>query len=237
MATTDEYDPDDFPRHSVTVDVTILTVVEDRVGVLLHRRPKGPFTGSWALPGGFVQRDESLREAAERVLRDKGGLTEVHLEQLYTFGDLDRDPRDRVISVAYMALANLEQFRTSIPADMDVATGLASEADDGWQVEVEVDGDAVDLAFDHDRIVVTAVERLRGKIGWTPVGFQLLPEVFTLRELQHVHEVVGGNQVNPQSFRRRMLASGELEDTGEVEQDVSHRPGSLYRFTEQGGGS
>jgi len=234
MATTDEYDPDDFERPSVTVDVAILTVVEDRIGVLLHRRPKGPFAGSWALPGGFVQMDESLREAAERVLRDKGGLTELHLEQLATFGDPERDPRTRVISVAYMALADLEEFRESIPADTDVATGLVNEVDDGWQVEVDVDVDPVELAFDHDQIVATAVNRLRGKLDWTPVGFQLLPEIFTLRELQHVHEVVGGRAVNTQSFRRRMLASGELEDTGELEQDVNHRPGSLYRFIEQG---
>jgi len=235
MATTDEYNPDDFERPSVTVDVAILTVVEDRVGLLLHRRPKKPFAGSWALPGGFVQMDESLQEAAERVLRDKGGLTQVHLEQLATFGNPDRDPRTRVISVAYMALADLEQFRGSIPADTDVATGLVNEVDGRWQVEV--DGEAVNLAFDHDQIVATAVKRLRGKIDWTPVGFQLLPEVFTLRELQHVHEVVGGRAVNTQSFRRRMLASGELEDTGELEQDVSHRPGSLYRFVEQEGQS
>lgn len=235
MATTDEYDPNDFDRPSVTVDVVVLTIVDDHLGVLVHRRPQQPFAGRWALPGGFVQLDESLEDAARRVLQVKGGLEQVWLEQLYTFGAPDRDPRTRVISVTYVALVDIERFRGSVPAEPDTATARIRPSDDGWAVHVA--GERVELAFDHDRIVATAVDRLRSKLDWQPVGYQLLPERFTLRELQHVHEVVGGAELNKQSFRRRMLGSGELEDTGEVEQDVSHRPASFYRFAPKAGTS
>lgn len=230
MATTDIYDPNDFERPSVTVDVVILTVVEEHLGVLVHRRPKSPFADQWALPGGFVQMEESLEDAARRVLRVKGGLEDVWLEQLFTFGDLGRDPRTRVISISYMALVDLERFRAGVPAEPDTTTARMREVEDGW--EVEVDAEPITLAFDHDRIARTAVERLRGKLDWTPVGYQLLPDEFTLRDLQHVHEVVGGRDLNKQSFRRRMLNSGELVDTGRLEEDVSHRPASFYRFVQ-----
>lgn len=231
MATTDLYDPNDFDRPSVTVDVVILTVVDDHLGVLVHRRPEDPFAGAWALPGGFVQLDETLDDAARRVLRVKGGLDDVWLEQLYTFGGLDRDPRTRVLSVSYMALVDMDRFRGS--SDADTAVAQLTRRDDDW--EVAIDGDRVSVAFDHATIIATAVERLRGKLDWTPVGYQLLPDEFTLRDLQEVHEVVGGQPLNKQSFRRRMLNSGELEDTGRLEEDVSHRPASFYRFV--GGGA
>ncbi len=233
MATTDLYDPNEFDRPSVTVDVVILTVADAHLGVLVHRRPEDPYAGAWALPGGFVQLDETLEDAARRVLRVKGGLEDVWLEQLYTFGDLDRDPRTRVLSVSYMALVDVDRFRGSTAEDADTAVATIVEHDGDWQVTV--DGTAAALAFDHERIVTTAVERLRGKLDWTPVGYQLLPDEFTLRDLQAVHEVVGGARLNKQSFRRRMLNSGELEDTGRLEEDVSHRPASFYRFV--GGGA
>lgn len=232
MGTTDQYDPGDFERPSVTVDVVILTVVGATLGVLLHRRSRAPFADAWALPGGFVKLEETLEEAARRVLHDKGGLAEVWLEQLYTFGALDRDPRTRVLSISYMALVDVTRFRDELLDAPDTTVASLVEHDGGWRVLV--DGAPVELAFDHATIVATAVGRLRGKLDWTPVGYQLLPEEFTLRDLQHVHEVVGGRSLNKQSFRRRMLASGDLEDTGRSEEDVSHRPAGFYRFVEVG---
>jgi 8-oxo-dGTP diphosphatase len=180
------------------------------------------------LPGGFVGSAESLDDAARRVLQEKTGLRGVFLEQLYTFGAPRRDPRRRVISVAYYALvprdhlAALASGATVAPLriDWEGETGGPAELPDGWA-----------FALDHAEIVGMAVKRIRGKLDYSPIGFQLLPKKFTLLELQRVHETVLGRPLNKDSFRRRMLASGLLEATGESQRDVVHRPAELYRFT------
>ena len=232
------YDPSAFDRPSLAVDVVILSVIERRLEVVLVERREHPHRGRWALPGGFVHLDESLGQAAKRVLEQKAGLKNVYLEQLYTFGDPARDPRTRVVSVAYVALVDPERLRnlppspapSTIRAVLDVPwtgeTGGAVEA--AWPA-----GKTLELAFDHADILGMAVKRIRGKLSYTPIGFQLLPETFTLRRLQDVHETVLGRSLNKDSFRRRMLASELLEATGERESEVGHRPAELYRIVKR----
>ena len=216
----------DFPTPSLTVDVVVLTVQNARLRVLLHKRPAEPFAGRWALPGGFCAIDESLEQAARRVLRDKAGAHDLFLEQLYTFGSLDRDPRSRVVTVAWIALVDPSRLGPEGLATIEVPW----DGETGGAVHTSIAGKRVPLAFDHADIVGLAVKRLRGKLDYTPIGFQLLPPAFTLRSLQTVHETVLGRPLNKDSFRRRMLASGHLEATGEREGDVGHRPAELYRF-------
>jgi 8-oxo-dGTP diphosphatase len=227
------YDPTPFERPSVAVDVAILTVVDGALQVALVERTEHPHKGRWALPGGFVHMDESLDRAAERVLREKAGLAGVYLEQLFTFGAIDRDPRTRVISVAYYALVDAARLVPDERHELVSARILVPwEGETGGPVEVRAGGRGrLALAFDHAEILGMAVKRIRGKLDYTPIGFQLLPETFTLRRLQDVHETILGRTLNKDSFRRRMLASGLLEATGERETEVGHRPAEHYRFT------
>jgi 8-oxo-dGTP diphosphatase len=217
----------------VAVDVVMLTVAEGALHVALYHRKDAPQPGTWALPGGFMHLDESLEEAALRVIGAKVGLAGVFLEQLYTFGDVHRDPRGRVVTVAYFALIDHARFRVRRLADTTSARVIVPwPGETGGPVEVvDGHGQALPLFLDHADILGLAVKRLRGKLDYTPVGFQLLPVEFTLRELQEVHETVRGEPLNKDSFRRRMLASGQLEATGVHERDVLHRPAELYRFS------
>lgn len=233
---------DDYPRPSVAVDVVVLTVHAGALYVALYERAG---EATYALPGGFIRLDESLDDAARRLLRDKGGFVDDRalIEQLYTFGAVGRDTRGRVIAVAYVALLAPAHFfaststkarvrvpwagETGGPVDIDVVA--FDEAPGGGTAERLVQRD-VEIAFDHRDIIGLAVKRLRGKLDYSPIGFQLLPAAFTLRQLQDVHEAVRGEDVNKDSFRRRMLASGQLEATGDHERDVTWRPAELYRF-------
>ena len=230
------YDVSRFERPSVAVDVALLSASEGDLFTLLVRRGEHPFKGKWALPGTFVRMEEPLEAAAARALSGKAGLEGVYLEQLYTFGAPRRDPRTRVISVAYYALVDRDRF-TAGARKGDTALGRISvpwEGETGGPVEVIAsDGSPLPLAFDHADLLGMAVKRLRGKLDYSPIGFQLLPERFTLLELQRVHETVLGRPLNKDSFRRRMLASGLLEATGESARDVSHRPPELYRFSKR----
>lgn len=232
-----EYDPGAFERPSLAVDTVLLTVSDGALRTLLVCRSEHPFKGLWALPGSFVALEESLEQTAGRVLATKAGLSGLFLEQLYTFGDPGRDPRTRVVSVAYYALVDRSRFETvttdrerravarlEVPWEGETGGAVAALADDGRPLE---------LAFDHADILGMAVKRLRGKLDYTPVGFQLLGERFTLRELQEVHETIRGTPVNKDSFRRRMLQSGLLEATGDRERGVEHRPAELYRFRQR----
>jgi 8-oxo-dGTP diphosphatase len=227
------YDPGRFDRPSVAVDVALLTAAEGHLQTVLVRRTDHPFRNKWALPGGFLKIDESLDAAAERVLRAKAGLGRVFLEQLYTFGEPRRDPRTRVLSVAYYALVDAAQLEAAGGrGDVQIARLVVDwEGETGGVVgAVQADGRPLPLAFDHGEILGMAVKRLRGKLDYAALGFQLLPERFTLLQLQKAHETVLGRPVNKDSFRRRMLASGHLEATGEMQDGVEHRPAELYRF-------
>jgi 8-oxo-dGTP diphosphatase len=228
------YDANAFPRPSVAVDVALVTIDDDRLQTLLIRRTEHPQRDSWSLPGGFVRLDESLDATAERVLATKAGVTGVYLEQLYTFGEPARDPRTRVISVAYYALVPPEKLRrVAIGADQCLAAIRVPWAGEtGGPVDLLAPNERrLKIAFDHGEIVGMVVKRLRGKLAYAPVGYALLPKRFTLLHLQRVHEIINGSTVNKDSFRRRMLASGELEETGAMQEGVGHRPASLYRVS------
>lgn len=201
----------------VTVDVVIFAVRARALSVLLVRRGRPPFEGRWAIPGGFVEPDETLEEAAARELEEETGVRDVWLEQLYTFGDPGRDPRGRVVTVAYLAL---------VRGDAVLVAGTdAREA--AWHRM-----DALpDLAFDHARILAYALERLRNKLEYTTVGFQLLPEKFTLTELQRVYEAVLGKKLEKRNFRRKMGILRILTPLGEHRREGVPRPARLYRFS------
>jgi 8-oxo-dGTP diphosphatase len=222
-----------FPRPSVAVDIVVLTVEERQLRVALYQRREPPRRGDYALPGGFMHIDESPEDAATRVMAQKAGLAGIFLEQLYTFGDLRRDPRGRVVTVAYCALVDARRFAVQTVASTVSARVVVSwPGETGGPVEVIDDaGQALPLFLDHADILGHAVKRLRGRLDYSPIGFQLLPTEFTLRQLQDVHEAVRDEPVNKDSFRRRMLASGLLEATGAHEREVLHRPAELYRFT------
>ncbi len=225
------YDPSAFPRPSLTVDVVLLAVSAGALFTVLYRRREEPFRGRWALPGGFVRMDESLDDAAERVLRTKVDVGGVFLEQLYTFGSPARDPRTRVISVGYVGLVHRLRLAERT-ADRSIARLVVPwEGETGGPVHaLDAGSRRLTLAFDHREMLGMAVKRLRGKLNYSPIGFQLLPERFTLLELQQVHETVLARPLNKDSFRRRMLASGQLDATGETQAEVDHRPAELYRF-------
>jgi len=234
------YDSNPSDRPAVTVDVVILTLREGHLESLLVKRKEHPFLNYWSLPGGFVQMHESLDEAAARVLRQKAGLEgmvgmeresphkhPVYLEQLYTFGEPKRDPRMRVISVAYYALVEASHIRE---LGDEVMLFKLRIPEGGSSVEIfDVKHKKYSLAFDHAEILGVALRRIRGKLLYTPIGFELLPERFTLRQLQAVHETILQKKLNKDSFRRKMLASGMLEATGALERGLG-RPAELYRF-------
>ena len=187
---------------------------------MLIQRGLPLFEGKWALPGGFVRVDETLDEAARRELEEETGLRKIFLEQLYTFAEVDRDPRERVVSVAYYALVNLR----------DQQVQAATDARDAGWFGVH---DMPSLAFDHAEILRVALERLRGKLRYQPVGFELLPKKFTLSELQHLYELVLERKLDKRNFRKRVLTMDLLVETDEVQQDVAHRAARLYRFDER----
>ncbi len=224
-------------RPSVAVDVALVTTEGEALFTVVVPREAPPHRGRFALPGTFVHADESLEDAAHRALRDKVGAFRVYLEQLYTFGAPKRDPRERVVTVAYYALVARDRLVLSkggeparlaeIEVPWEGETGGPVVCREAGEKEA---GRPLELAFDHADILGMAVKRLRGKLGYSPIGFQLLPERFTLLDLQRVHETISGMPLNKDSFRRKMLASGQLEATGELQQDVGHRPAELYRF-------
>ena len=206
-----------YPRPCLTVDCAVFGLDDDELKVLLIQRDQPPFAGQWALPGGFVNLDESLEAAARRELEEETGVSVSYLEQLYTFGDVDRDPRDRVVSVAYYALVKLADHVVHAASDARRAAWFAID-------------DANTLAFDHDRILEVAHERLRSKVRYQPIGFELLPAKFTLRQLQHLYEIVLGTELDKRNFRKKILGMDILVELNEVETDVAHRAARLFKF-------
>ncbi len=226
------YDPAAYDRPSLTVDLVLLGISQGAPAVLLLRRDDHPFAGCAALPGGFVGMDEELDQAAGRVLADKAGLfgDQVHLEQLYTFGAVNRDPRMRIISIAWLALLDEAAFAAALAGNPALIPAKVEMQGDAAAVTTP-DGDVLPLAFDHAQIIALAITRLRGKLDYSDVGFALLPEHFTLRALQNVHEAILGVTLNKPAFRRRMLDKGWLVATGLREQNTSYRPAELFRFS------
>jgi 8-oxo-dGTP diphosphatase len=228
------YDPAAFERPSVTVDLVLMSVLDGALHALLTRRAQPPAEGRWALPGGFVRMDESLDAAARRVLHEKAHIAAAFLEQLYTFGAVDRDPRTRIITVAYYALLPAARFEKALkdaPELVLAKVGTAWKGEAGGRADAHGStGERLSLAFDHADILGLAVKRLRGKLDYSQVGFELLPAQFTLRALQDVHQAILGVRFNKPAFRRRMLDKGVLEPTGLREQGVTFRPAELFRF-------
>lgn len=206
-------------QYTVAVDVVLFTIRDESLKVLLVKRAAPPFRGTWSLPGGVVRKDESVDEAALRELQEETGIASVYLEQLYTFGDLDRDPRGRVITVSYYAVVDWGQFQGTAKTKLATARWFAV-------TRLPV------LAFDHKKIVASALERLRNKVNYTSVAFQLLPKRFTLSELQRAYEVILGQGLDKRNFRKKMLQLGILRDTKAQRLEGRQRPARLYAFTE-----
>lgn len=206
-----------YPRAALTVDCVVFGYDEGELKVLLIERALEPFEGCWALPGGFVSMDESIDNAARRELEEETGLKEVFLEQLYTFGAADRDPRERIISVAYYALVKLAAFDTKAATDA---------VDARWFPVSKVPK----LAFDHADILAAALARLKGKVRYQPVGFELLPPKFTLSQLQHLYEAVLETELDKRNFRKKVLSFGLLVPLQETQMTGRHRPARLFRF-------
>ena len=210
----------EFPRAALTVDCVVFGFDHGDLKLMLIQRSLPPFQGGWALPGGFVRVEESLEDAALRELKEETGLEKVYLEQLYTFGAVDRDPRERVVTVAYYALVRLEHYQVQAATDAQSAAWFTLD-------------DLPKLAFDHDKIIETARARLRSKVRYEPIGFELLPEKFTLTQIQHLYEVLLETHLDKRNFRKKLLGMQLLEDTNEIEQDVAHRAARLFRFNSE----
>lgn len=248
-----QYDPDRYEKPAVTVDMLIFTVNPERdyaLELLLIERGGHPFLGKWAIPGGFVEMGESLEEAAARELKEETGLQDIYMEQLFTFGDVGRDPRMRVISVAYMALVSKEKLKPVAGDDaakvkwfavhtdsgsgrlwLEAETGTAEQRQDGHIMQLSEE----DIAFDHEKVIKTALQRLKNKVEYTDIAFELTGEKFTLTQLQMIYEAILGRKLHKPNFRRGIAS--QVEKTEEMETKSSNRPSSLYRKLDQRGGS
>jgi 8-oxo-dGTP diphosphatase len=206
-----------YPHPAVTTDIVIFSIREQKLKLLLVKRAREPFAGNWALPGGFVGIDEDLEACALRELEEETGLTGVYLEQLHTCGSPRRDPRERVISVAYYSLIPSDRLNVRPASD---AKAVA------W-----FDLDSLpSMAFDHAEIVAMAHRRLVAKLDYSTIAFQFMPEEFTLSELQTVYEIILGEPLDKRNFRKRVLALERIEKTGQLRRNGNHRPACLYRL-------
>lgn len=209
----------EYPRPSVTTDCVIFGFDNGELKILLIERGIEPFKGKWAFPGGFMRENENSDECAKRELREETGLQDIFIEQLFTFADVDRDPRGRVVTIAYYALVKLAQYNIQAGDDADNAK---------WFPISQIPP----LAFDHDRILRMAINRLRGKIRYQPLGFELLPERFTIPELQNLYETVLEIKLDRRNFRKKILATGLLIDHNESIKGQPHKGANLYSFDE-----
>lgn len=212
----------EYERPGLTVDCVIfgLDLDTESLKVMLIERDVEPFMGVWAIPGGFVRSDETLLDAATRELEEETGIKNVFLEQLFTFADPGRDPRGWVVSVAYYALVSPEKH--DIRATMDAR-------DARW---FSIDS-LPKLAFDHSQILQTALQRIRGKLTYAPIGFELLPQKFTIKQLQKLYEIVLDRKLDNRNFRKKIFAMDVLRELDEMQTGVAHRAARLYRFDER----
>lgn len=196
----------------------MFTIRDQQLQLLLIRRGAPPHEGSWAFPGGFLNIDEDLESCAKRELEEETGLCDLYLEQLYTFGRPDRDPRERIISVTYYAL---------VPSDRLEPKAASDATDAAWFSLDELP----QLAFDHDEITTLAHQRLIAKLYYSTIAFQFMPETFTLSELQSVYEILRNERLDRRNFRKWILAQNLVEETGEKRRNGNHRPAKIYRPT------
>ena len=206
-----------YPRPAVTTDNVVFGFGEGELKVLLVERGGEPFKGNWALPGGFLNMDEDADTCARRELEEETGLKDVYTEQLYTFSAVDRDPRYRVISIAYYTLVKLSDYVVKAGDDADKAR---------WFSLSEVPS----LAFDHQQILRMAIDRLKGKIRYRPIGFELLPEKFTIPDLQCLYELILETRLDRRNFRKKILKTGLLTGVDEYMEGVPHKRARYYSF-------
>lgn len=210
----------DYPRPALTTDCVIFGFDGGDLKVLLIERAIEPFYGSWALPGGFVQMDETADECAMRILKKETNLEGIYMEQLFTFSEVERDPRYRVVSVGYYALVKIAEFDPGVGVDESKVSWFTLDS-------------VPTLAFDHNAILKKAIERLRGKIKYQPIGFELLPEKFTLPELRGLYEKILQTNLDDRNFRKKILGYNLLVDTGEMLRGAKNRAPKLFRFDRQ----
>ncbi len=210
-----------YARPSLTADIVLFTFAEGTLQLLLIERAREPFAGSWALPGGFVDIGEALEVAARRELYEETGVKDIYVEQLHTFGTPDRDPRGRVITVAYLALAS---------ADIMAKTRAGDDASETTWYAIS---DLPSLAFDHHEIIQVALRRLQTRVESTSLGFLLLPALFTLSDVQKMYEAILQEKLDKRNFRRKTQSLGIIEDIG-LKRQGDHRPATLYRYVGRG---
>ena len=209
-----------YPHPAVSTDVVLFTIREQRLQLLLVRRANPPYAGMWALPGGFLDIDEDLDACALRELAEETGLQGVYLEQLYTFGAPARDPRERVISVTYYALVASDRLEPRAASDAAAVAWFPFDA-------------LPRLAFDHAEIIALAQRRLVAKLDYSTVAFQLVPDTFTLSELQRVYEILRQEPLDKRNFRKYILALDRIEETGALRRNGKHRPAREYRLKDR----
>lgn len=257
------YNPEDYDRLAVTTDILILSISDEvqsnyrksskkHMSVLLVKRDDYPFKDKWCLPGGFLKVDEELEECPKRILKQETGLHDIYLEQLYTFGSVNRDPRMRIISTSYMALIdknrltdklnenaawfNITYFeeKDSVLVILDneketikfrIKKTLKELTTDRYKFDIEENDD---LAFDHPLVIWSGIERLKNKINYTDVVFNMMPELFALGDLQQVYEVILNKKLLDPAFRR--IIANKVEKTEFVQSGAGHRPSALFRY-------
>lgn len=213
------YSSDAFEKPSVAVDLLVFTVEDGKLKIVTVRRQEYPFKGELALPGVFVGMNESVDEAAKRGIKEEAGLEDIYFEQLYAFGEIDRDPRMRVISIAYIALVPIEKIH--------LRTGLRSEKTELTDVDALLSSDE-EVAFDHRQIIKSGRERIRSKTENTSLPFNLMPEEFTLPELQKVYEILLGKKLYKANFRKKIAEM--IVETDHMTSGDAHRPSRYYKF-------
>lgn len=257
------YNPEDFDRLSITTDILIFSVSSEEeenyrklskkyFSILLVKRDDYPFKGKWCLPGGFVAIDEDLEDAPRRILENETNLHDIFLEQLYTYGEVNRDPRMRVLSTSYMALVDKNRLRDKLPKNaawfnvtiLEDEKTIDVTLDSGdetiyFTIEKELKEQTTDrykfniikndkLAFDHAKIIVAGIARLKNKISYTDIVFNMMPEYFTLGELQQVYEVILGKKLLDPAFRR--IIADKVEKTTKMKSGGGHRPSVLFKY-------
>ena len=210
-----------YERPALTVDCVVFGYEEEVLKVLLIKRDIEPYKNGWALPGGFVRINETLEEAAIRELKEETSVENIYLEQLYSFGSIDRDPRERVVTIAYYALVKLSEHKAEGGTD-------ASEAK--WFPIL----DLPKLAFDHSEIIEQAFKRLQGKVRYEPIGFELLPKKFPFSAIEHLYETILQRKIDRRNFRKKMLSMSIINQLEVQQENVSHRKGFYYSFDKKG---
>lgn len=215
----ESYDKNEYQKPSVAVDLLVFTIVDDKLKIVLIERGEHPFKNMLSLPGVFVGIDETLEDAVTRGVAEETGLEDVYFEQLYTWGDIDRDPRMRIISVSYMSLIPFESLKLS--AGKRTISAALYDVDELLDSKKE-------LAFDHKKIIGYGRERIKNKVEYSTIAFALLPEEFTLPELQRVYEIILGKKLYKTGFRRKVVPM--IEETDRMTSGDPHRPSKYYRL-------